>query len=276
MIYRYILFSLLLGIMGIFLFEYGYEKFYIETPFEFKEFFIPPQKEEILGEYPSKVLDLSNWKITLPVGTQKKATHPLEIRQPDLSRYALKPWFILADGGDAVVFRAPVNAPTTSNTKYARSELREMKDKGKNPAAWSSVKGRHEMYLDQAITAMPKVKQHVVAGQIHDSDDDVIVIRLEYPNLYVNVDGENVHTLDSEYTLGKRFTVRFVVEKGKTSVYYNGKSNPSYTLDLEYSDAYFKAGVYTQSNCKKEEKDAYCNGDNYGEVILYDLEVKHT
>lgn len=229
----------------------------------------------ITGPWPSKVLDLTKWKLTLPVGTEKKANHPLEIWQPQLAKYKLDPWFNLNAQEDGVVFRAPVNAPTTGGTKYARSELREMKDGGKNSASWSSEEGVHSMFLDEAITAIPTAKQHVVAGQIHGSDDDIIVVRLEFPNLYVNVDGENVFTLNSNYKLGERFTVKFVVENGQTKIYYNGSNDPVYTLNLDYTDAYFKAGAYTQSNCNREEATELCKNDNYGEVVIYKAEVKH-
>ncbi len=225
--------------------------------------------------HPAAILDLTNWKLTLPIGKPKKSTSPLEILQPDLATYKVDPWFMPTSGGLGVIFRAPVVGPTTGNTKYARSELREMTDNGKAHAAWSSTQGIHSMFLDQAITSVPKVKQHVVAGQIHDDGDDVIVIRLEYPNLYVNVDGENVHVLDTKYTLGKRFTVKFEVKNGLTNIYYNGSSKPSYTLDLDYSGAYFKAGAYTQSSCEKEGSNALCTPDNYGEVTIYKVEVTH-
>lgn len=226
------------------------------------------------AKLPSEIIDLTNWKITLPIGNSSKK--PLEIRQPELSNYQIEPWFTVDSGGEGVRFRAPVNAATTKNTKYPRSELREMSDNGKTNAAWSSKEGVHTMFLDQAITKVPTIKKHVVAGQIHDSDDDIIVVRLEYPNLYINVDGKNVSILDSDYTLGKRFTVKFVVEGGQTKVYYNNNETPSYTLDLDYSGAYFKAGAYTQSNCFREAFPLFCNEDNYGEVVIYKVVVEHS
>ena len=128
------------------------------------------------------------------------------------------------------------------------------------------------MYIDQAITSVPKKKKHVVAGQIHDSEDDVIVIRLEYPKLFVDINGKNGPVLDSNYTLGKRFTVKFVAENGKINVFYNGSKDPVYSLSKKGSGYYFKAGAYTQSNCSKE---SVCDGGNYGEVVIYDLAVKH-
>lgn len=221
--------------------------------------------------YPSQMLDLTNWKLTLPTGDSE---NPTEILQPDLATYINDPWFMLNSDKTGVRFRAPVNGITTSGSGYPRSELREMKNSGKDKASWSSTSGTHTMIIDEAITAVPQIKKHVVAGQIHDKSDDIIVIRLEYPNLYVNVGGKNKYKLDSSYTLGKRFTVKFVVNKGKTRVYYNGSANPVYTLSKSYSGAYFKAGTYTQSNCTRELF-LFCNDSNFGEVVVYGLSVTH-
>jgi hypothetical protein len=90
----------------------------------------------------------------------------------------------------------------------------------------------------------------------------------------VNVNGKNLYVLDAHYTLGKRFAIKFVVENGKTAVYYNNSTSPVYILARNYSGAYFKAGVYTQSNCSKEQT-SLCNENNYGEVIIYNAVVTH-
>jgi hypothetical protein len=220
----------------------------------------------VSDDFPAKVLDLTNWKITLPIGT---AESPTEIVQSPLATYKLDPWFVVAGGG--VRFRAPVNAPTTSGSNYPRSELREMSNNGKDKASWGSNDGKtHTMTIEEAVTHLPFKKNQVVAGQIHDDSDDIMVIRLEGSNLYVNVDGKNIYTLTSSYTLGTRFSIKFEASGGKTNVYYNG--NLVYTLDKNYDNAYFKAGVYTQSNCSKED---VCSSDNYGEVTIYSLSVLH-
>lgn len=225
--------------------------------------------------YPADVLDLTNWKITLPVPSLKKTSSPLEIRQPALATYRMVPWFGLTPDKMGVVFRAPVSAVTTSGSKYPRSELREMTDDGQTHAAWSSTEGRHRMYIDEAITAVPTRKQHVVAGQIHDASRDIVVIRLELPRLSINVDGKNVYTLESDYQLGTRFTVELVVADGQTDIYYNGSPQPVHTLAQDYDKAYFKAGAYTQSNCTRETLPWLCHADNYGEVVIYELETEH-
>lgn len=226
--------------------------------------------------YPSEILDLTNWKVTLPVGNPgRKSKQPLEIRQPELAAYRLDPWFMPLPDTRGVVFRAPVNAPTTGDTDYPRSELREMTNGGRENAVWSSKKGTHTLILDQAITAVPKGKPHIVAGQVHGDDDDVLVIRLEYPTLYIARSKKNVYTLDDRYVLGERFTVKFVAHDGKILVYYDGSDAPVYTLDKKLNEAYFKAGAYTQSNCETENSPDLCTADNYGEVVIYQATVTH-
>lgn len=224
---------------------------------------------------PAEILDLSDWKVTLPVGTEKEPERSLEISQPELATYRLDPWFMPTQDKKGVIFRAPINAPTTGNSGYPRSELREMSEDGEKTAFWPSTTGTHTLFLDEAITAVPKNKRHVVAGQIHGDDDDLLVIRLEYPTLFIARGKKNVHTLDENYTLGKRFTVEFVVQDGRIMVYYNGSSTPVYTLEKRLRMAYFKAGVYTQSNCETEGSPDLCTADNYGEAVIYRATVTH-
>lgn len=221
--------------------------------------------------YPSSVLNLTSWKLTLPIGP---AESPTEIKQPELASFQIEPWFVVLQGG-GVRFRAPVNGVTTSGSNYPRSELREMTNNGADKASWNSTSGTHSLFLDQAITALPFKKKHIVVGQIHDAANDVIVIRLEDRSLYVNVDSKNVHLLDANYTLGKRFTIRFVVNGDQTKVYYNNSADSAYILNKSYSGAYFKAGAYTQSNCSKEGSSLLCNENNYGEVVVYQAIVTH-
>lgn len=226
------------------------------------------------GALPAQVLNLTNWKETLPIGQTEK---PTEIFQPALATYKLDPWFVVSgDGG--VRFRAPVNGVTTSGSGYPRSELREMTNNGATNASWSSSTGVHTMTVEEAITAVPQGKKHVVAGQIHDANDDVIVIRLELPKLFIDINGTDGPVLDANYTLGKKFTVKFEVTNDTTRIYYNNSTTPSHTMSKKYSGAYFKAGAYTQSNCDTEAQKGItngCNNNNYGEVVIYNLKVTH-
>ncbi|WP_242582211.1 polysaccharide lyase family 7 protein [Amycolatopsis sp. 195334CR] len=229
--------------------------------------------EEALGcSRPAQVLDLRNWKITLPVDDpHQPEAQPLEIRQPRLKHYGLDPWFVPTDACDGVRFRSAVNGVTTPNSSYPRSELHEMTRGGTQPISWSPTSGTHVMEIDQAITHLPNDKPHVVAGQIHDGKDDVTVFRLEGQKLYVtNGDDPNFALIDENYVLGTRFRARFEVSGGEIKAYYNGEHKV--TLPAAFDGAYFKSGAYTQANCAKS---APCDAGNYGEVIVHGLTVTH-
>lgn len=217
---------------------------------------------------PGDLLDLSRWKLTLPTGQPRR---PQEVKPPELTGFAVFPWFTLNSAKNAVVFRAPVGGVTTKGSRYPRSELREMTADGTNKASWSTTSGVHTMIIRQAIVATPRVKPHVVAGQIHDGDDDVVMIRLEGSRLFVEADGDEVGDLDSSYRLGTPFTVKIRASGGVISVYYQNMSIPKVTLKRKRQGCYFKAGVYTQSNPAKGD-----HPDDYGEVWIYDLQVSHS
>lgn len=220
---------------------------------------------------PAQVLDLRNWKITLPVDNpDKEGVQPLEVTQPKLNSYVHEPWFVVAEGCQGVRFRAPVNGVTTPNSKNPRSELREMN--GASLAAWPATSGRHTMVIDQAITVLPKERPYLVAGQIHDSSDDVTVFRLEGTKLYLTKGDTTRHKLITDnYRLGTRFQAKFEVSDGEIRAYYNGALVD--TIEADFSGGYFKAGAYTQAHCGNSSP---CDDSNFGQVTIYNLTVDHS
>jgi hypothetical protein len=219
--------------------------------------------------YPAQVLNLTNWKETLPTGSSGS---PTEITQPALATYTADPWFTANAACDGVQFRSAVNGVTTSGSSYPRSELREMTNNGATNASWSSTSGTHTLIIDEAITNLPATKPHVVAGQIHDADDDVSVFRLEGTSLYVtNGDTTHYQLITDAYVLGTRFQAKFVVSGGQVQAYYNGVLQT--TITSSFSGAYFKAGAYTQANCTNSSP---CTDTNYGQVVIYNVTVTHS
>ncbi|MBX7197422.1 MAG: polysaccharide lyase family 7 protein [Sandaracinaceae bacterium] len=210
-------------------------------------------------------IDLSIWKLTLPIGTPGS---PLEITQPELATYEIDPWFVRLPEG--LRFRANAGGVTTSGSSYPRSELREMEPGGSVRASWSTTSGRHEMRLEETITHLPDVKPHVVAGQIHDASDDVIMIRLEGVHLFVEGGGVELGTLDADYALGERFVVRIVAEGGHIRVDHGDDGRVEVDVARDAAGCYFKAGVYTQSNTSRGDLP-----EAYGEVIVHAVEVTH-
>lgn len=202
-------------------------------------------------------VDLTNWKLTLP--TPLGGESPTEIKQPALATYENPPYFDRRP--DGLGFRAPVDGAHTPNSSYPRSELRELRPGGD----WSTSAGVHEMVVEQAITAVPGDKPHVVAGQIHDASDDVVMVRLEGTRLFVESDGDEVALLTDSYQLGSRFRVSIRTDGTGIYVYFNGVGGR--VLQGSWSSCYFKAGCYTQAN--------ESNGTGYGEVVVYSLDVTH-
>ncbi|RYX79346.1 polysaccharide lyase family 7 protein [bacterium] len=217
---------------------------------------------------PGSLLNLANWKIALPVDTARAGT-PDEIEQPELAHFTDPNSFFLNTERDGVVFRARADGVTTKNSKYPRSELREMTNTGAKDASWSTSKGTHEMTVRQAITHLPDVKSELVAAQIHDDSDDVIMVRLEKNHLFVEGGGENLGTLDNNYTLGTIYEVKIEVQNNTIKVYYNG----TLKVDIKKTGTgyYFKAGCYTQTNTTKGDP-----ATSYGEVIIYNVTVRHS
>ena len=221
------------------------------------------------AEVPADVLNLTNWKVTLPTGSEGS---PTEVKQPALDSYQNDPFFKVYSSGDRVQFRAPVNGVTTSGSSYPRSELREMANNGTSNASWSSTSGTHTLIVDEAFTALPATKPHVVSAQIHDADDDVSVFRLEGSSLYVT-NGDTTHhkLVTSNYVLGTKFQAKFVVSGGQIKAYYNGVLQT--TISKSFTGGYFKAGAYTQANCTNSSP---CSSSNYGEVHLYGVSIQHS
>lgn len=216
---------------------------------------------------PSRVLNLVEWKLTLPVDTSH-AGSPDEIKQPELNGYQNTNFFLVNPSRDGVLFIAPCGGATTSGSSYPRSELREMASSGRTEASWSTTSGRHTMEIRQAITHLPVAKPHVVAGQIHDASDDVIVFRLEGSKLFVDENGANGPVLTSNYHLGDVFTVKFIAHDGGIECYYNGTY--IYTYPKSTSTCYFKAGCYTQSNTSRGDQPTA-----FGAVTIFNVTVTH-
>lgn len=219
----------------------------------------------LAADPPATVLDLTQWKLTLPVDTDRPG-RPDEIPPSALASFLDADCFFVNDAGDGVVFRAPCGGVTTRGSKYPRCELRELD--GAGLAAWSTADDkRHTLTATLAVTATPRVKRHVVCAQIHDADDDVLMVRLEGTRLFVERPGEPDVMLAREYRLGTRFDLKIEAGRGRVQVWHDGVRK----LDWQTlrRGCYFKAGCYTQSNPDRGDAP-----ESYGEVTIHRLAVK--
>lgn len=243
---------------------------------------------------PSSVIDLSAWKLTLPIPDPDKTgkPSPWELGTPDLDSFSSPPWFaaVRDSDGAAVQFRAAHGSVTTSGSKNPRSELREMqphypRKHSDYAASWGIDDGQtHILWIRQKVTHLTSVKPHTVCGQIHDAKDDVTVFRIEgneggTPGAEVKTakvwitDGEDTHAylLDPQYLLGTVFSVKFIVKGGTIHYEYNDKPVP-YTQTKKNIGCYFKLGNYTQSNSKTAPNES---DSAYAESLIYAYKLEH-
>lgn len=210
---------------------------------------------------PGAILDLSGWRLTLPVDTPLPGS-PDEISAADLRTFTDARFFHVDASGRGVVFRAPCGGATTKGSKYPRCELRQMTADGRRRASWSTDDaGEHELAMTVAIARLPAVKPEVVCAQIHDATDDLLMVRLERRRLLVESSTLGDVTLDDDYEPGRPFAVRIVAGRGRVAVWYDGAQ----ALDRRASrdGCYFKCGCYTQSNVGKGDA-----ADAAGEVVI--------
>ncbi|MBP9668084.1 hypothetical protein KBD87_04780, partial [Candidatus Saccharibacteria bacterium] len=58
------------------------------------------------AQYPSQVLNLTNWKITIPFDGTDEDTNADEVKQPGLATYTHPSYFFVSPGKNSVIFRA--------------------------------------------------------------------------------------------------------------------------------------------------------------------------
>lgn len=117
-------------------------------------------------------IDLTHWKVTLPVTNDKGK--PYEIKPPEIFDFAsneiARPYMYIDSTKGAIVFHAMPTESKTKNTKYTRSELREQMVSGKNNVNWTFKDGGYmkgKLAMDE-VTRDSNGKYHrVIIMQIH-------------------------------------------------------------------------------------------------------------
>ena len=162
-------------------------------------------------------------------------------------------------GKDVVVFSAPLGGATTStNTQYARCELREYERNGTTKMAFDPKSGDHWIEGIYRVFGLAGLdKPEVTMLQAHDGGDDVIMISTYQGGLRLRYNGSQVAVLDSSVSDGDEFYLKIRVNNGTPSVFYSSDpavipTSPAHTSSGFFSSAasgwYFKTGSYNQTN----------------------------
>jgi hypothetical protein len=237
---------------------------------------------------PADVLDLKNWKLTLPIKPDKdvktkKNGNTYEVLQPELAEFQDKNCFFVNDEGKGVVLTVHHGDLTTGNSGNPRCELREMKNNGTKTFDWDSRSGTHTLVVEGQVNRLTKTTKTVVLAQVHNDPeggggDDLTVFRLEGDTLYVTDphkghDENHAYTVTKNFKLNTRYTLKIEVKNGKARYWYNGNPVEHASVTVKDPTAYFKAGNYLQSNKKSAKHEST---DEHSEVILYSVKVTHS
>lgn len=251
-------------------------------------------------------IDLSNWKVTLPI--PRSDGKPLEIEPPEILDYAtnkvLSP-FMYNDSTDGALVFYTYPGSTTANTSYSRTELREQMVPGSNNTNWTFAEGGRM----RGTLAVPKMSRdndgdfhRTIVMQIHGrltneqrdliGEDDnnappVLKIYWQDNKVYVrtkelkNLDANDEEILStdawtdddgrffSREVKTDSFTLEVVVTKGKMTV----------TLDDDETFVYEgihmeKWGVF-ENYFKAGNYLGTRDEGAYAKVKYYDLEISH-
>ncbi len=244
-------------------------------------------------KYNAEAFDLTNWKLTVDTDAKGGVTGTAqEIANPALKTYSGPAFFVGADG--AMVFRCRVDgARTSANTKYPRSETREMI--GAEKAAWNPKQYgalSATLKIDE-IPMMAGKRGKMVIGQIHGIDNELCRLYWDDGEIYFVNDktGEEGKTLAEvkhyfkavidgkpipKVAIGQKFGYVISVDPANTdklrlTVYIAGVAYMSETHINSFwnNDAlYFKAGVYLNVNAAQ-------GWSGFGQVSFYGLDVSH-
>jgi hypothetical protein len=154
---------------------------------------------------PGQNFDLLDWSLTLPTDLNKDLKADTIFEKALDEGFELKPLFYTADDGGLVFASPNVGAKTSKNTKYVRTELREMLRRGNSRIKVRGITknnwvfgGAHGSMKRKAggiggslegtlavnrvsTTGDEKMVGRVIVGQIHATDDEPI--RLYYRKL---------------------------------------------------------------------------------------------
>jgi len=247
-------------------------------------------------------IDLSHWKVTLPIG------NPTEVYPPEILNYGenemLKP-FMYNDSIDGSLVFYTYPGASTANSSYSRSELRELLDPNDQSKNWTFEQGgrmKGIVALDEISKESDGDFHRTIIMQIHgrlsNEQRELIgakdnnappVLKIYWHKGYVRVKSKYLKNKDAtteellhteawgddagfnfdEYVGFEPFTLEIIASSGKMEIILN--ESDSYIIENDdmkkwgVFENYFKAGNYLST---KDE-------GAFARVKYYELEVQH-
>lgn len=227
---------------------------------------------------PSKMLNLTSYKLTLPVDSSGKPSGLAATLAPtSLLGYSSKYFYVDSDG--AVVFYCPSNGATTTpgqGSDHARTELRELY-KLAGPSEWTNKIGG-TLNATLRINRVPASQNSVFVGQIHSGSS--ILAMLAYNPKRKQIEARiyptpsstapTTYVLATNVPLAAKWAYSLQWIGSTLSISINGKAT-NWVVDASWNNVpvYFKAGAYSAApNSGNPDGDAT-------EVAFSTLQIQH-
>jgi len=247
-------------------------------------------------------IDLSHWKVTLPIG------NPTEVYPPEIFNYGenemLKP-FMYNDSIDGSLVFYTYPGASTANSSYSRSELRELLDPNDQSKNWTFEQGgrmKGILALDEISKESDGDYHRTIIMQIHgrlsNEQRELIgakdnnappILKIYWHKGYVRVKSKVLKNKDAtaeellhtdawgddagfnfdEYVGFEPFSLEIIASSGKMEIILN--ESDSYIIENDdmkkwgVFENYFKAGNYLST----KDQGAFAR------VKYYELEVHH-
>lgn len=263
----------------------------------------PPDQKKVEGvDYFLSHIDLSHWKVTLPIG------NPTEVEPPEILNYAnieILKEFMYNDSTDGSLVFYTYPGASTRNSSYSRTELREQMEPGSNNINWTFAQGgrmKGTLSVPEISTDAEGKPHRVIIMQIHgrltneqrdligeDDNNAPPVLKIYWTNGQVRVKTKQLKDLNvsdtdilkvsswtddeghnfAEEVGTDKFTLEIIASEGRLEVILNDKESIIYDdIHMEkwgVFENYFKAGNYL--NTKDEGA--------FSKVKYYELVVSH-
>ncbi len=246
------------------------------------------------------IIDLRNWKVTLPIG------NPTEVEPPQILDFQnidiLKPYMYEDTEDQSIVFYTEPGS-TTTNSSYSRTELREQMEPGSNNTNWTFEEGgtlTGKLKVNKVSGEEGKLDRIIVMqihGRLTNDQRDLIdktdnnappVLKIYWDDGKINVrrkilkdiDVSDIDILKKESWTDESHWFETVVDynpfelsievKG-TTMKIKLSEEETFTFDDIHTrkwsvfENYFKAGNYLQT----------AESGSFAEVKYYELEVNH-
>ncbi|GAL90245.1 polysaccharide lyase family 7 protein [Jejuia pallidilutea] len=268
---------------------------------------VEKRKKKRKKKYKLPNIDLSHWKVTLPI--KNDAGKPYEIEPPEIFDFAsnpvAKPYMYIDSTKGAIVFHAMPTKSTTRNTKYSRSELREQMVPGNNNVNWTFAQGgnlKGKIQMEQTTKDAEGKYHRTIIMQIHgrltneqrdligqDDNNAPPILKIYWDKGKVrvktkvlkNLNASNMELLHEdawgddegfsfEQEVGfRKFTLEVQVSEGKMVVILNGNE---YKV---YENIHMRRWGIFENYFKAGNYFQSRDEGSFSKVKFYDLEVSH-